>query len=75
LTVFPTPNNGQFTINTNSSLLKDVLVYDMNGRLVFSMMQTTETSIPVDISGEAKGLYMVKVITAGEIQSARIINQ
>ncbi|HTF03674.1 MAG TPA: T9SS type A sorting domain-containing protein [Bacteroidia bacterium] len=75
IAVFPNPNNGQFTISATTSAPKDVMVYDMTGRLVFSLSQTTETLIPVDISGEAKGLYVVNVICAGEIQSARISNQ
>ncbi len=75
LAVFPNPNNGQFTINTNSSEPKDVMVYDMTGRLVFSMTQTTESTIAVDISSEAKGLYIVKVISGDEVQSARVSNQ
>lgn len=75
LVVFPNPNNGQFTIAASSGEVKDVMVYDMNGRLVFSVMQTTDTNIAVDISNEAKGLYVVKVITGDDVQSARISNQ
>jgi hypothetical protein len=73
--VFPNPSNGQFTVSSVSSEPKDVMVYDMNGRLVFSVMQTTDTNIAVDISGEAKGLYVVKVISGDDVQSTRISNQ
>lgn len=75
MSVYPNPNNGQFTINTNSSEPKDVMVYDMNGRVVFTMVQTTETSIAVDISNEAKGLYVVKVSDGTNVQTARVSNQ
>lgn len=74
LVVYPNPNNGQFTITTAEGV-KDVLVYDMNGRLVFSQMQTADTNIAVDLSGEAKGLYMVKVISGDNVQTARVSNQ
>ncbi len=75
LEVFPNPNNGEFTINTNSDAPKDVVVYDMNGRIVFTLVQTTENTIAVDISNEAKGLYVVKVSDGTNVQTARVSNQ
>ncbi len=75
LVVYPNPNNGQFTVNADVQGVKDVMVYDMNGRLVFSQMQTTDVNIAVDISGEAEGLYLVKVISGSEVQTARVSNQ
>lgn len=51
------------------------MVYDMNGRVVFTMVQTTETSIAVDISNEASGLYVVKVSDGTNVQTARVSNQ
>ncbi len=74
LVVYPNPNNGQFNISVAEGV-KDVMVYDMNGRLVFSQMQTADINIAVDISGEAKGLYLVKVVTAENVQTAKISNQ
>jgi hypothetical protein len=75
LIVSPNPNNGQFTVTADYPGLKDVMVYDMNGRLVFSQMQTTETNIAVDISSEAKGLYLVKVVAESEVQIVKISKQ
>jgi hypothetical protein len=73
--VSPNPNNGQFNIICTSDAVKDVYVYDMNGRLVYSNIQTTETNLSIDISSEAKGLYMVHVVNGNNVQTERVSNQ
>jgi hypothetical protein len=73
--VYPNPGNGTFTIETNSTSAKDIFIYDAMGKLVFSLTQTTDASIAVNISGEPKGLYFVRLVNGDEIQDTRIINQ
>lgn len=75
LSVYPNPNNGIFNIAASSDAPKDVYVYDMNGRLVYSNIQTTETILSIDITSEAKGLYMVKVVNGENVQTEKISNQ
>lgn len=75
LVVFPNPNNGQFSILSSSDHAKDVYIYDMNGRLVDSNIQTTETILSIDISSEAKGLYLVKVVNGENVQTEKVSNQ
>lgn len=75
LTVYPNPNNGIFNIASTSDAPKDVYIYDMNGRIVYSNIQTTETILSIDISSEAKGLYMVKVVNGENVQTEKISNQ
>lgn len=75
LVVYPNPNNGQFTVSTFTDITKDVLVYDVNGRLVYSSIQTTDMNVTVDISGEAKGLYIVQVVSGDHVESIRVSNQ
>ncbi len=75
IVVSPNPNNGQFIINTSNSDLKDVFVYDMTGRIVFSQVQTTDVTFAIDITSEAKGLYLVKVVSGENVQTEKISNQ
>lgn len=70
--VYPNPTNGQFNISCNDEKAKDILVYDMAGRLVYSQLQTTQTQIAIDLSGEPKGLYLIQVVNGEEIQTAKI---
>lgn len=73
--VYPNPNNGQFTVSTSIGLPKNVMVYDVNGRLVYSVIGTTDANVAVDISGEAQGLYTVQVVCGDHMESMRVNNQ
>ena len=69
LTIFPNPNNGEFTINYN--VLKrakvNVSIYDMNGNLITTVVEINNQhngkyQIPVNLSGLSNGIYLVSLI-------------
>jgi subtilisin-like proprotein convertase family protein len=63
--IFPNPNNGEFTIELNSSSNKDikVQVYDVRGRSVFdkSYLKVTEFNQTIKLNNVQSGMYLVKV--------------
>jgi hypothetical protein len=75
LAIYPNPGSGVYTITSGSDLAKDILVYDMMGKLVSATYQVTGTTASVDISASPKGVYFVQVITGGNIETQRIVNQ
>lgn len=75
LFIYPNPNSGTFSIETNSTEAKDVFVYDVMGKMVFSATGITDHVLTVDITSQASGIYFVKVVHGNSIESKRIIKQ
>ncbi|MDQ3110848.1 MAG: T9SS type A sorting domain-containing protein [Bacteroidota bacterium] len=73
--VYPNPNNGTFTIQTNSSESKDVFVYDMMGKLIYSVQGNSELNISIDITDQPAGIYNIQVLNGNSIDTKRIIKQ
>lgn len=63
--IFPNPNNGEFTIKLNSSSNEDVnvLVYDSRGRKVYNnaFINTADFSEVINLNSVQSGMYFVKV--------------
>ena len=80
ITLYPNPSNGNFNISIGNELFEkvSVAVYDVTGRLVQNLNlnnQIQGNSIPVDITGYEKGLYLVQIIADNRAISERIIYQ
>ncbi|MBC7864880.1 MAG: T9SS type A sorting domain-containing protein [Bacteroidia bacterium] len=75
LLVYPNPNNGTFSLETNSADVKDVFVYDMLGNIVFSQSKTATQLLTVDVSNLPNGIYLVKVMCGDKIQTKKIIKE
>ena len=71
-TLYPNPNNGEFTIVANSNEATDILIYDAMGQLVSAEKVLAGELYKVNI--EASGAYMVTMVTSnGERVSQRVI--
>ena len=75
--VFPSPsNNGMFTIRRNeASTATHVEVYDAQGRLVLSPLtfNAGATSMSIDLSEQANGVYSVVTRTNTAVETKRIV--
>ncbi|WP_055445366.1 LamG-like jellyroll fold domain-containing protein [Lacinutrix himadriensis] len=70
--VFPNPTNGMLTISNALGTTMDVIVYDMNGRVLYNENYNQETNT-LDVSHFSNGIYLLKMKTEfGEI-SKRVI--
>jgi len=76
LTVYPNPVQNTLNINlTGYEGVSSVNLLDVNGRLVASQ-RTAQVNSKMDISKLAKGVYLVRVITAGgEVLNAKVVKQ
>ncbi|GEM_PF-2094724 len=66
IVIQPNPNNGQFHLLLKSKKpgTADISIYDLNGRLVYSKKEKISKSGEAwdfDLSGESKGLYILKI--------------
>ena len=65
--VYPNPNNGNFYLETTSSLNENstIAVYNMIGQQVNVIVNKTAVGLyQIDLSNEANGTYYVKLISA-----------
>ncbi|HEY4797915.1 MAG TPA: T9SS type A sorting domain-containing protein [Bacteroidia bacterium] len=75
--IYPNPNNGRFTIFTNSDAQKEInklhiVVLDVMGKIIVEKIAMSVGPI-IDISAYPKGMYIVKIILNEEIKTAKII--
>ncbi len=71
-TVYPNPNNGQFTFVQNSSASVDVLIYDALGQLVNSFQ--ANAGVQQQLNLQVSGMYTITIVDAnGNRSSQRVI--
>jgi len=70
--IYPNPNNGQFTIESAVEDVMSVEIRDVAGKLVFSgnYNAVEGSKIAVNVNSQAKGMYTVKV--NGEVSGATV---
>ena len=73
VSIYPNPSQGQFTIDAGTQIIESVLVYDNTGRLVQEINRFNGTTMAVDLSHMASGLYTVQVATADAWESISIV--
>ena len=64
--VFPNPSNGQFTIQTGNAENTLVDIYNIIGKKIFSANPTQQKTIEINLSGQPKGIYIVKIENSGK---------
>jgi len=76
LTVYPNPVSDKLNINlTGYDGVSSISLVDVNGRQV-AANRTAQVNSTMDISRLAKGIYLVKVVTAGgEVLNAKVVKQ
>jgi hypothetical protein len=76
--VYPNPNNGAFNVEINTSAVEEVVVAVSNvtGQEVYSNTINNAIGtvvVPVDLSNNAAGVYLVKITSNGKSVSKNIV--
>ncbi|TLX71818.1 T9SS type A sorting domain-containing protein [Labilibacter sediminis] len=73
--VYPNPSSGivhlnlsNFTYDANIT----IKVYDMAGRIVMQRLEKSNHTIQLDLSGQAKGQYMIRIEAGNEISTQKV---
>ena len=61
-TLYPNPNNGQFTVYSEQSIVNRVQVYDVYGKLLKTVEVNSNTAV-IDAQELASGMYFVRIST------------
>lgn len=72
LSIFPNPNNGNFTIDTDMEEFS-VEIYNVNGQLIQSMGRLYTGQSQLDLNGYASGVYMLRIFNDSESLNERFV--
>lgn len=70
--LFPNPSTGIFTLTTDNNISNDIEVYSIVGNVVLKQTATSPQLI-VDMTGQPKGLYFVKITDSNKIAHTKRI--
>jgi hypothetical protein len=73
--VFPNPNDGQFNISLSNMPNAVIEIVSVDGSLVYSAKANGQSSVQVDLSGAAAGVYLVRVTNESNVLTTRLIKQ
>jgi len=75
INIFPNPSNGIINISFEKILNKKVAIeiIDINGKVISSTNYINLSDTTIDLSGNSKGIYLLKVTIDGEIINRKIV--
>lgn len=73
LSLYPNPNNGSFTIESDGQLTGDCSVYDVTGKLVKHLPGTNGNRREIDLGMLRTGVYYLKVAVNGSLTTEKFI--
>jgi hypothetical protein len=72
--VYPNPVNSVFTAVPGLELIREIVIYNSQGRAVqFAMGNSTDEEMKVNISALSAGVYILKIKTDSQIYQTKII--
>lgn len=74
LRVYPNPNTGSFTIETNTGSTKIIEMLDVTGKVVLTE-KTDASTIQMNINELANGVYQVRIKSDNGIDMIKVIKQ
>ena len=73
LTIYPNPNNGQFTI-TNSQEMTEVIITDLQGKVIYNNNNINLNKVNVELNDLERGMYMINIKTVdGRITNIELL--
>ena len=76
ISVFPNPTAGHFEVKINKPAGAEISIMDISGRIVIRQTIADNSGTwqkSFDLSGEPKGIYLVKIISGGKSSAERLI--
>jgi len=71
----PNPSNGLLTLTFSDNDVQNVFIYDMRGKVIFKDENVKGNRLPVNITNQPAGVYLIRVICNDKIISRKVIKQ
>jgi hypothetical protein len=76
VTVYPNPTNNSLKINTANSNINEIVVYDINGRIMKRViLKTAEASTTLDVQNLNSGQYILNIYSDKGVLSTKFFKQ
>lgn len=75
INITPNPSSGFFNVNTNDLKINELILYDINGRLVWKNNDTLLSSGELDFSFLKNGIYILQMNSENGISTEKLIIQ
>lgn len=73
ITLSPNPSSNQIFISqTNSNIITNVMIHDMEGRIIYNQSNNNSADILIDIQNLSNGMYFAEVFLKENINSEKI---
>ena len=72
--VYPNPTKGRITISSNNSI-SSIEIYTLSGKLIFADFKVRQLSNEIDLSGNSKGIYFVKIYDGTKYFNRKVVLQ
>lgn len=61
LKLYPNPSESHITISSGSAQLSEIMIFDLQGKQIKTLTNLSESTINVDTSDIASGIYMIEI--------------
>ena len=72
--IYPNPSEGEFTLQFDNGIIRDIIIYDVNGRVVKEMLNSSKEQVIFDLN-LSQGMYFVKIKTDSKVNVLPIVIQ
>ena len=74
VTIYPNPTVDQCTIRIENSILDEVTVFDLSGKMVRSM-KVNDQEVKIDMSQLSSGTYFIRILSDKNVTTHKIVKQ
>lgn len=74
LNIYPNPTTGTTIINSNSSIIQEIIIYDIKGKPLLKR-KTNQAVVSVDMQTQPSGIYIVKIFTNKGVFIRKIVKK
>ena len=76
ISLYPNPTSNMVTINfTNPELINNLVLMDVQGKLIYQSNNISNNRLEVDLSDQSKGIYMLRVESKDEVKVFKVLKQ
>ena len=75
ISIAPNPTDGIFNINTGNSIIRNVTIRDIHGRIIRKLNGNETNKMTLDISDVNSALYFIAVETENGYKSIKVVKK